>query len=459
MPHVPRRKPTRAALVYACAVVVSATALTAGCSAKDDDRGGAQSVDVLMVDNPQMLELKRLTGPYFTKRTGVRVHFSTLPENEVRERTRKDFSRRGGHFDVATISNYEAPIYARKKMLQPLDSYINTRGVSDHDDFVLPLQLSLSGNGGRIYGQPFYGESSFLMYRKDLLRKYGLSMPARPTWHQVRDLAAKLDGRKKGVSGICMRGLPGWGEMAAPLTTVVNTFGGTWFDKHWNARLDSPEFSEAARFYVDLARKYGQPHATEDGYTGCLKKMRQGESAMWYDSTAAAGSLEADDSHVKGDIGYVPAPVEKTRHSGWLYTWAFGMRASTPHSAAAWKFIRWATSKQYEKLVGTKLGWARVPSGKRVSTWKNPQYQKATKPFYKVARDSIRTSDPRHPGVQSRPTTGIQYVGIPEFQKLGTRVSEELSAAIDGRQSVRQALRTSQRLAEKVGRKYQHRGR
>ena len=83
------------------------------------------------------------------------------------------------------------------------------------------MQESLTGEDGKIYGEPFYGESSFLMYRKDLLQAKGITMPAKPTWQDVAAIAAKLDGAKPGMKGICLRGLPGWGEVMAPLTTVV----------------------------------------------------------------------------------------------------------------------------------------------------------------------------------------------------------------------------------------------
>jgi sorbitol/mannitol transport system substrate-binding protein len=52
-------------------------------------------------------------------------------------------------------------------------------------------------------------------------------MPERPTWDQIAEFAAKLN--KPGeVAGVCLRGLPGWGEMGAPLGTVINAFGGRW---------------------------------------------------------------------------------------------------------------------------------------------------------------------------------------------------------------------------------------
>ena len=189
---------------------------------------------------------------------------------------------------------------------------------------------SLSGEDGKLYGLPFYGESSFLMYRKDVLQKKGITMPERPTWQQVADIAAKVDGAEPGMKGICLRGLPGWGEMFAPLTTVVNTFGGTWFEKDWTPKVNAPEFKEATNFYVNLIKAHGEPGASQAGFTECLNAISQGKVAMWYDATSAAGSLEDPSvSKVAGKVGYVHAPVEKTKASGWLWTWAFVMPKTT----------------------------------------------------------------------------------------------------------------------------------
>jgi sorbitol/mannitol transport system substrate-binding protein len=47
---------------------------------------------------------------------------------------------------------------------------------------------------------PFYGESSFLMYRKDLMQKAGITMPTRPTWDQVEQIAARMHNAKTGGS-------------------------------------------------------------------------------------------------------------------------------------------------------------------------------------------------------------------------------------------------------------------
>ncbi|MER5788780.1 sugar ABC transporter substrate-binding protein [Streptomyces sp. NPDC001980] len=449
------RRTPRALFAVAAAGTLT-TSLLAGCSGAGAGGGSsAHSINVLMVNNPQMVELQKLTKDNFTKDTGIKVNFTVLPENDVRDKISQDFANQAGQYDVATLSNYEIPIYAKNGWLEPMDSYVKKDTAFDQQDILKPMQQALTAADGKLYGEPFYGESSFLMYRKDVFQKKGLTMPAHPTWQQVADLAAKVDGAEPGMKGICLRGLPGWGEMLAPLTTVVNTFGGTWFDKDWKAQLDAPEFKKATQFYVDLVRKHGEAGAAQSGFAECLNDTTQGKTAMWYDATSGAGSLEASGSPVKGKMGYVPAPVEKTDSSGWLYTWAWGIQKASKNPDDAWKFISWASSKGYENLVGEKAGWANVPAGKRTSTYDIPQYRKEAAAFADVTRDAIAGAKPNDPGVQPRPAPGIQFVDIPEFTDLGTKVSQEISSAVAGQQSVDDALKKAQKLAEAVGKKYE----
>jgi sorbitol/mannitol transport system substrate-binding protein len=335
-----------------------------------------------------------------------------------------------------------------------MNSYLSKDPSFDQADILKPIAESLTGSDGKIYGEPFYGESSFLMYRKDVFAEKGLTMPSHPTWQQVADLAAQADGAKPGMKGICLRGQPGWGQVLAPLTTVVNTFGGTWFDKDWKAQVDAPAFEQATSFYVDLTRKHGEVGAAQSGFTECLTDLEQGKVAMWYDATSAAGSLEAKGSPVAGKIGYVQAPVVKTKTSGWLYAWSWAIEDASGNKSDAWKFVSWASSKAYEELVGQKIGWASVPAGKRTSTYSNPDYLKVASAFAKPTLTAISSADPTSPGVQPRPTIGIQFVDIPEFTDFGTKVSQDISSAIAGKESVASALSHAQSLASAVGNTY-----
>jgi len=419
--------------------------------------GGSDSINVLMVNNPQMVDLQKLTADNFTKQTGISVNYTVLPENDVRDKISQEFSSQAGQYDVASLSNFEIPIYATSKWIAPLSDYIAKDPAFNQDDVLKSMTTSLSGEDGKIYGEPFYGESSFLMYRKDVLDAKGITMPAKPTWQQVADIAAQVDNAQPGMRGICLRGQPGWGQLFAPLTTVVNTFGGTWFTQDWQPQVDAPEFKEATNFYVNLVREHGELGAPQAGFTECLNNLVQGNVAMWYDATSAAGSLEAPNSPVKGKIGYAQAPVVKTDSSGWLYTWSWSIQEASKKKDNAWKFISWASSKEYEELVGSQLGWSRVPAGKRASTYTNPQYLKEAAAFAGPTKQAIETADPKDPGVQPRPALGIQFVDIPEFPDLGTQVSQDVSSAIAGRMSVDEALKRGQGLADDVAERYRSR--
>ena len=449
--------PARSRLPLAAAMAT--TVVLTGCAGWGGGvgGGGADTINVLMVNNPQMIDLQQLTADNFTKQTGIKVNYTVLPENDVRDKISQEFSSQAGQYDVASLSNFEIPIYAKSKWIAPLDGYVAADTAFDQGDILKPMTTSLTADDGRLYGEPFYGESSFLMYRKDVLDAAGIQMPAKPTWQQVAEIAAQVDGREPGMAGICLRGQPGWGQVFAPLTTVVNTFGGTWFDADWNARVDAPEFRQATQFYVDLVRAHGENGAPQAGFTECLNNVVQGNAAMWYDATSAAGSLEAADSPVKGKMGYVAAPVVRTESSGWLYAWSWSIQQASTKKDNAWKFISWASSKEYEQLVGERVGWSSVPAGKRASTYENQAYLQVASAFAEPTRDAIAGADPRNPGVQPRPAIGIQFVDIPEFTDLGTQVSQYVSSAIAGQMSVGEALERGQRLAEDVAERYKSR--
>lgn len=325
----------------------------------------------------------------------------------------------------------------------------------DEADFIPSIRESLSYQN-QMYAVPFYGESSFVVYRKDLFQQAGLTMPAHPTWDQIASYAAKLDNKQTGVSGICLRGKPGWGESLAPFTTVANTFGAQWFDKDWNAKLTSPEFTKAANFYVNLVRDHGEVGASSAGFTECGTRYAQGNAAMWYDATSMTGTTEdPSTSLVVGKNGYAPAPVDKTQASGWLYTWSLAIPKVAKDKDDAWKFMAWMTDKEYAKKVGETYGWNRVPPGTRKSTYEIPQYKEAAKAYAQPTLDGIANANQQKTMVNPVPYPGIQFVGIPEFQDLGTRVSQQLSAAIAGQTSVADALAQSQKYAETVGKSYQ----
>jgi sorbitol/mannitol transport system substrate-binding protein len=440
------------ASVAAAAVVLSACG---GSSAGGQSASANQTITVAVVNNPQMSDIQKLTPDGFEKsHPNIHVKYVTLDENTLRDQVTKDVAAGGGQFDVVMIGPYEVPTWAQNKWIVDLSSKADKDTAYDVNDLIKPIRDSLSVKG-KLYAVPFYGESSFLMYRKDLVQAKGITMPTKPTWDQVAQIAGQLNDPAKGMAGICLRGKTGWGENLAPLDTVVNTFGGQWYDMDWNAHLTDPAFKDAVNFYVNLIKTDGEKGAGNFSFNECANAMQQSKAAMWYDATVGASVIDAPGSPIAGKLGYAPAPVKDTANAGWLWSWALSIEAASKHQAAAWTYMSWATSKQYIDYAGSKLGWAAVPPGSRYSTYANPDYQKAAASFAKPTLDEINSVNVKQPGTKPQPYVGVQYVGIPEFEDLGTRVSQEITSAIAGQQSVDSALNKAQGYAETVGKTYQ----
>jgi sorbitol/mannitol transport system substrate-binding protein len=421
-----------------------------GHKARVPSRG--RTINVAIVATPNTEDLVRLTPSLFTRKTGITVNFTRLDEGTLRDVVTSDLTARSGQFDAVMIGPYEAPQYAKDGYIVDLTSRAASDKPYDLDDIIPSIRTALSYRG-RLYASPFYGESSFLMYRKDVLRAAGITMPSHPTWHQVAAIARKVNGPK--MAGICLRGKPGWGELGASFTTVLNTFGGTWWSAKpdgtlGTAMVDEPAFREALAFYVDLVRDAGERDAAGAAFNECLAQYLHGKVAMWYDATVAAGELEAANSPVRGKNGYAAAPVERTPASGWLWSWALAIPRTSSTSDLAWRYIAWATGSQYIDEAAPTIagGWAAIPPGTRRSTYEIPQYRKAAHAFATSTLDAIESAPIDEPGTTRRPgNPGIQYVGVPQFRDVGDQCTEQFAAAIRGRSKIGSALANCENVA------------
>jgi sorbitol/mannitol transport system substrate-binding protein len=427
----------------------TAAAPTTAAAAKPAGTGASGTVSVAMVGNPQMKTLEQLKGDFESSHPGISLNLLVLPENQVRDKVTTDIATGAGQFDLVTVGMYEVPLWAKNKWIDEVGTTLQQDPTYDYNDLFPSIRKGLESDG-KLYAAPFYGESSALMYRKDMLQKAGVTLPDKPTWDDVAAAAKKVHNPPNQF-GICLRGLPGWGEQLAPLNTVINTFGGRWYDETWKAQLDSPESSAAIKFYVDTVKTAGEPGATQAGFTECETLMVQGKVAMWYDATSGADLVfDPKQNPNAANMGMAYAPTKDKPYSGWLWAWAFAMESNSKNKPAAYEFIKWATSKDYVNLVAQKSGWGAVPTGARKSTYDQAGYKDYAKGFAAVTLDSIENADPTHPTVQPVPYTGVQFVQIPEFVDLGTRVSQEFAAAIAGQQSTDDAIKKGNDYANQV---------
>jgi sorbitol/mannitol transport system substrate-binding protein len=396
----------------------------------------AASLTIATVNNDDMITMQKLSSQW-EQATGNKLNWVILEENVLRQKVTTDIATNGGQFDIVTIGAYETPIWGGKGWLTPLD---DLGADYDYEDVFKTVRNGLSADG-KLYAVPFYAESSFTMYRTDLFKQAGLTMPDQPTWDQIRDFAAKLTDKAKDVYGVCLRGKPGWGENMALITDMANTWGGKWFDMQWHPQLTSKPWQDAVGFYVDLMTKYGPPGATANGFNENQALFADGHCAIWVDATSAAGRLSK--SKVADVIGYVKAPGEVTNiGEGWFWAWALAIPSTTKNEEAAKSFVKWATSKEYVELVAKTGGIVTSPPGTRKSTYTDA-YLKAA-PFAEMTLQSIVTADPSKGTVDPVPYTGISFAIIPPYQGIGTATGQEIAGALAGQKTVAQALQSAQ---------------
>ena len=431
----------------------------AGCGGGGGGDLSGSEITIAAVNNPQMEDMEGLIQD-FKDKTGITAKFQFLPENDLRSRVTQDVSLNAGNFDIVMVGAYETPIWAASEWLEPLDPYFDQMGQEQSSKFdlddVLPTWRTALSYQDQLYSLPFYGESSALFYRKDLFEKAGIKMPERPTWDQVIGFAKELHDPDGGVNGMAMRGLPGWGANMGPFMTMMNTFGGRVYDENWQPQLTSPEIADAVEAYKTIATKYAQAGITSDNFPECLTLFSSGKAAMWYDATVAGG-LVADpkESEVADDVGFAYAPTAVTPNgSHWLWCWSLGIEAASKNKEAAFAFLTWATSKEYMNLVGKKLGYNRVPPGTRRSTYGGTPYGK--NPWTDVELSSIETADLENPTQEPVPYKGIQYIPIPEWQRLGDAIGRQLASVVTGDITVQEMQQRSQEEALKVAKEGQY---
>jgi len=403
----------------------------------------AEELQIATVNNAHMLTLQRLASVFEKANPGVRLRWVTFEEGRLRQSVSVDVATGAGRFDVVTLGSLEAPVWGKKGWLVP----ISDDAQYGMNDLLQPIREALSFDG-RLMAAPFYGESSMTLYRGDLLRRAGASLPAQPTWEQVRVAAAKAHDPSNGVYGVCLRGKPGWGENMTLISTMVNSWGGQWFDMTWRPAIDTPAWKAAVAFYIDLLRRYGPPSAVANGYNENLALFEAGRCAIWVDASVAVSTLLARDPALVSNLGWAHAPVaDSPKGSRWLWSWALAVPKGSRHGETAMRFVKWATSRQYQQLVAGREGWAAVPPGTRLSTYAEPAYRQAH-PAAAVELQAILGANPRDATVPPSPYVGVQLVPIPEFQAIGAVTGQQISAALTGQVTLEAALAQAQAAAE-----------
>ncbi len=282
--------------------------------------------------------------------------------------------------DLAQAFENEVAAYYKAGAIVPLDEYVKgPNGVSADDLKDIPQALLDTGRfaqfDNRLLSFPFNKSLSVLWYNVPLLRAAGFEKPP-ATWDEFRQLCDKV--AKEGVT--CWAIQPN----ATTFTTFLWTRGGVLADADFKeARFNSPEGVAVLELEQELVKK-GQAYVSR-GFDWQNDFGAQ-KVAMVFSSMVSDPFI---DRVVKGTFDYsmAPYPTAPGKPTATVLT---GTNAvifkSTPEKqAAAWDFVKWATSREQTAFWASETGYLPV----RTSALETPTLQQVlqTRPRYKVALD------------------------------------------------------------------------
>lgn len=387
---------------------------------------GAQSVTLrAMMEPHQTTDALRALLPEFEKETGIRVILEDTPYDTLTAKALLNFTRRSPDYDIIMNDWVYGAGFADAGYIAPLDEFIESDpAYAVNHDFV-PGYVTAMVRHGKQYGLPIYGESTFLMYRKDLFEQYGIPVPT--TMDELMDAARQVYEKSGGETyGITLRGRQGIHNVYV-WAAFLWGFGGQWFDENGRPALDSPEAIAATEFYAEILRRYGPAGVATYGWEENRLQFQGGHAAMTIDATVN-GALAEDptQSSVVGRVGYAQVPLAVADLAGSpnsLQVHGLYISAFSRHKEEAWKFIAWATSKMVNQASLELYPNAGVPS---LSVIESEAFQRQYGAFSDAMIDAINNGNIDYLPHVTQSNQIIDLVGIAVSSVLaGTATAED----------------------------------
>lgn len=411
--------------VFALAVLffVAAFPLMAAGSAESESLKGQNIVVAMQSHNATSRLIEFL--PEFEAKTGIKVVVDSLPQAELNKKVEASFVAGSADYDVIMTLIVNVARNARAKWLEPLDPFIAADPSSQVDDFMKGF-IDSQKYQGKTYGLPFYGESSILMYRKDLLAAAGIPVPA--TMDQLLEAARKLT--KDGVYGIALKGNRDQASNGYIWPMFLHSWGGDYFNANHEPIFNQEAGVRATEFFAELM-KYAPPGSVNMGWNEVQVAIQQGQAAMTIDASNFATVFETGElSKVVGKIGYAPIPAGKEGKHPAIAVASLNINSLSKKKQAAWEFIKWATSSEMQMKMAANGSRSDVtrnsvfadPTYKKAYGWDNGNWLKNTQEMMNIMKADYRP------------------VYYPEWVQIGNTIAIEVQSVFTGEKAAKAAL-------------------
>ncbi len=311
--------------------------LTVPVFAQGTSEQAKPEIRVLLANHPYG-ELLKTKIPEFEAQTGIKVNYESLQESQLTNKLTTEFATNSSTVDVfMTRPLQEGLMFIKNGWYKALDNY-------DFSDYP-SNSVDIGRKDGVAYIVPLVTEWQVLYYRKDLLKKAGLSVPT----NFVELEAAAKAMNKDGVAGFASRGKGA--AAVTQLSSYVYNFGGRYLEGG-KAVFDSPEALDAIRFYGRMLGTYGPQGVTSMSWENVMPVFQAGKAAMWTDASVFYGQIvDPTKTQIPAeDIGVAQLPRGPKGDSPFIVvSWGMAMSSKTKNQDAAQKFLDWANNKDLAK--------------------------------------------------------------------------------------------------------------
>lgn len=312
--------------------------------------------------------------PEFTQKTGIKVVMEVYPEEILRNKITVELTARNRDLDVYSMSPpQEIMLFEKNGWLAPLDDFVKASPEYDISDYI-PSALAGGKVDGKLYAIPLFTERPVLYYRTDIFAKAGLKPPK--TFDELMAYAKLLHNPSAKIYGFVERGAGN--PAVTQFVTFLRGFGGDYQSPDYKtATLNTPEAIKAYQYYGEILRNYGPPGVLNMNWGETSNLFAQGLVAMRIDNDSQfAQVVDKNKSLVWDKVGFATVPAGPAGMGSCnVAPWALCIPSYSEKKAAAWVFIRWATSKEMS-LGAMQAGQFSA----RQSVWKNPLATKGLPP-------------------------------------------------------------------------------
>lgn len=295
-----------------------------------------------------------------------------------------------------------------------------------------------SQTGGKTWGIPFQRSTVVMFWNKALFKEAGLDPDKGPAnWSELKEFATRLT--KKDANGnttqygvqIPSSGFPCWPfqTLTTPNGAILANEAGT------QVKFDDPKVIEALQYWVDLGKAGIQPPGVVEWGT-TPKDFLEKKAAIIYTTTGNLTHIKANAKFDFG-VGMIPGHVRRGSPTGGGNLYIF--KKSTPaQQEAAFKFVKWVTQPERAAEWSIETGYA----GTSPAAYDTPALKKYGTEFpgALVARDQLPVS--------------VAELSTHENWRVIKALNDGLQAALTGTKSPAEAMKSSQREADRILRPY-----